>query len=146
MINVNEPSQRPNKCDAPAIYILHGKTGSGKSSLIDRYISKHPNDIALYRPNDSGAALTIDSAAHLNRQIIAVDELYKWQPASVPDSIRELEHIARRDRINLIITIQERNDLELLHISFSRTPLFIKVDHNTTTESLKDILDHPVKI
>jgi len=121
------------------LHVLYGESGSGKSALLDSYIRRHPNKIKLYRPETRNTPLIMTPDDYLSHAIIAVDELFKWDHASVPKAIRAMERAAIRQRRSLIVTVQNPDDLRLLGITFISTPALFAVNSPTTAEHFEEL-------
>lgn len=113
---------------------IHGHTGSGKSSFLERFNMKNADAIQILLPNQRGALLPSAHFAHEGQAAIAIDELAMWDRESVKGAVGRLEEAAMSHGKTLILVTQAQDELKSLGIDLKSQPLV--VDFNDKTKWL----------
>lgn len=106
------------------VFNLTGKTGSGKTKILDDVRSFFPNSIQIIEPSTHGEIFDPSVVDWDQFSALAIDELAVWDRPSLRDAIRELESFARRNNKKLILVSQSEDQLIDLGVKFS-TQVFV---------------------
>lgn len=117
-----------------AVVHIHGHTGSGKTSFLERFNIKNGDPIQILHPNQRGTELPSANFGHEGQAAIAIDELAMWDRESVKGAVGRLEEAAVTHGKTLILVTQGQDELESLGIELKTQPLV--VDFNDKTKWL----------
>ena len=110
---------------------IHGHTGSGKTSFLERFNMKNGDPIQILYPNQRGAEIPSVIFAHEGQAAIAIDELAKWDRESVKGAVGRLEEAAMSHGKTLILVTQAQDELKSLGIELKSQPLVVDFNDKT---------------
>lgn len=111
-------------------HVLHivGRSGVGKTQLINQFIQANPESIQLITPISYKQVFDPLCADWEKHSAIAIDEVLSWHIPSLISGIARLENQSIKNHKKLILITQDIQDLAMNHIKLSNTPLVLKID------------------
>lgn len=124
------------------VMLIIGRTGVGKSTLLDRLVKKHKGAIQLLRPmNLDNDFLDLSAVDWANHAAVVVDELGIWDRASIRSSIIALEVESQATGKKLILAAIGPDEFNSYGISLASKPVVFELKHPNTVSSLPLIFD-----
>lgn len=116
--------------------VLHlcGWSGTGKTTLLERFAKDNPGSIQILSPTAMGEAFDPSSADLRAHAAVALDEVMMWARESVAVGVATLEREALAAGKHLILVTQGRNDLEAAGVRLATEPVVVQL--NGRQESL----------
>lgn len=119
------------------VILITGRTGVGKSTLLDRFAKKHKGCVQLFRPNNfSGDLFDLSAVDWVNHAAVVVDEVELWDRASIRSSIRTLEAESSTNGKKLILVSIAPSDLDYCGIGLAARYLVFELGAPSNVSSL----------
>lgn len=119
------------------VMLITGRTGVGKSTLLDRFAKKHKGAIQLLRPkNLSGDVFDISAVDWQSHAAVVVDELGNWDRPSIQSAIGALESMANENGKKLVLVCLFATDLDLFGLALKRQPFVFELQSPNNVASL----------
>ncbi|NMZ14639.1 hypothetical protein HBO07_25535 [Pseudomonas proteolytica] len=123
-----------NKC---TVILLTGRTGVGKSTLLDRFVKKHKGSAQLFRPvNLSGDVFDLSAVDWANHAAVVVDEVGNWDRASIRSAIQSLEAESATNGKKLVLVSMFPADMDHYGIGLARKHLVFELEKPNNVSSL----------
>lgn len=120
-----------------SVMLITGRTGVGKSTLLDRFVKKHKGGIQLLRPkNLSGDVFDLAVVDWANHAAVVVDEIGNWDRASIRSAIGALEAEAHTTGKKLVLVSMFPADLDSYGIDLARKPVVFELQSPNNVASL----------
>ncbi len=110
-------------------YVLHivGRSGVGKTHLMNQFINANPGSIQLITPISYKQVFDPSCVDWDTHSAIAIDEVLSWHIPSIISGVAQLEFQAIKQNKKLILITQDILDLAMNDIELSNTPLVLKI-------------------
>nr|WP_228857623.1 GTPase domain-containing protein [Pseudomonas syringae]QOQ33470.1 hypothetical protein [Pseudomonas syringae pv. actinidiae] len=119
------------------VILITGRTGVGKSTLLDRFVKKHVGDVQLFRPkNLSGDLFDLSAIDWANHAAVVVDEVGNWDRSSIRSAIKVLEAESLKTGKKLVLVSMFPADLEHYGVELSSKPLIFELTKPNNVSSL----------
>lgn len=119
------------------VILITGRTGVGKSTLLDRFVKKHRGSIQLFRPmnlsDDQFDLSAVDWASHA---AVVVDEVGNWDRASIRSAIQTLEAESFTNGKKLVLVSMFPADMNYYGIGLARKHLVFELEKPNNVSSL----------
>lgn len=111
----------------PTVVILTGVTGTGKTTLLERFRDAHAGSLQILSPTAIGQLLDVQDVNWDTYAGIAIDEVAQWDRATAPAAIIALEQEAISRGKKLFLVTQVRDQLSRTGIELSSAPMIIEL-------------------
>lgn len=119
------------------VMLLTGRSGVGKSTLLDRFVKKNKGSVQLFRPkNLSGDLFDLTAVDWANHAAVVVDEVGNWDRASIRSAIHALEAGSYANEKKLVLVSISPNDMDHYGIGLARKPLVFELKNPKNVSSL----------
>lgn len=119
------------------VILITGRTGVGKSTLLDRFVKKHKGSIQLFRPmNLSDDQFDLSAVDWANHAAVVVDEVGNWDRASIRSAIQTLEAEAFTNGKKLVLVSMFPADMNYYGIGLARKHLVFELEKPNNVSSL----------
>lgn len=117
------------------VMLITGRTGVGKSTLLDRFVKKHKGFVQLFRPR-SRELFDLSAVDWANHAAVVVDEIGIWDRASIRSAIQTLEAESFTNGKKLVLVSMFPADLDYYGIGLSRKHLVFELEKPNNVSSL----------
>jgi septin family protein len=111
----------------PTVLLIIGKSGSGKTTLANMLLGESAGRMAILKPTASLRALFDHEQDWDNCDVLAVDEVRHWDPASLRVGVARLEDEATQRGKKLILILQGQDELERRGIVLRAEPSVLRI-------------------
>lgn len=119
------------------VILLTGRTGVGKSTLLDRFVKKHKGSVQLFRPvNLIGDVFDVSAVDWANHAAVVVDEVGNWDRASIRSAIQTLEAESFTNGKKLVLVSMFPADMDYYGIGLARKHLVFELEKPNNVSSL----------
>jgi hypothetical protein len=106
---------------------ITGKSGIGKTILLQKYQQENPGALQILTPTTSGQVFDCKAVDWDHHAAIAIDELWKWDRGSLVAGVTQLEQIATSRGQKLILVSQSEEELNDRGIKLAAEPALFRV-------------------
>jgi len=119
------------------VILITGRTGVGKSTLLDRFMKKHKGFVQLFRPASlSGEVFDVSAVDWANHAAVVVDEVGNWDRSSIRSAIQSLEAESFSNGKKLILVSMFPADMDYYGIGLARKHLVFELEKPNNVSSL----------